>query len=90
MFKKVISFALAVVLLITCVPVNAAATETKSPDPASVPHGFEGKTVSVLGDSISTYQGVSNNASYNSTIGSNAVYYSAGTLGIHRADTWWQ
>ena len=51
---------------------------------------FEDKTISILGDSISTFSGVSNNASYNSTIGSNAVYYSVGTLGVYQADTWWQ
>ena len=50
----------------------------------------ERKTVSILGDSISTYTGVSNNSSYNSTISGNAVYYSAGTLGVYRGDTWWQ
>ena len=49
-----------------------------------------GKKVSILGDSISTYTDVSNNTSYNSTIGNNKVYYSAGTLGVDREDTWWQ
>ena len=52
--------------------------------------GLAGKTISILGDSISTFAGVSNNTAYNSTIGSNAVYYSEGTLGVTRADTWWQ
>ncbi len=36
---------------------------------------YEGKYLSVLGDSISTFKGVSNDSSYNHTIGSNAVYY---------------
>ena len=49
-----------------------------------------GKTISILGDSISTFAGVSNDKTANSTIGSNAVYYSQGTLGVNRADTWWQ
>jgi len=51
---------------------------------------FSGKTISILGDSISTFVGVSNDKTANSTIGSNAVYYSSGTLGVTRADTWWQ
>ncbi|MBQ7875232.1 MAG: hypothetical protein IJ306_08775, partial [Oscillospiraceae bacterium] len=51
---------------------------------------FEGKTISILGDSISTYTGVSNNNDYNSTIGKNAVYYTEGKLGVYQPDTWWQ
>ena len=50
--------------------------------------GFEGKKVSILGDSISTYTGVSNNAASNSTIANNRVYHSAGTLNVYRPDTW--
>ncbi len=36
---------------------------------------YEGKYLSVIGDSISTYEGISNNTDYNKTIGNNAVYY---------------
>ncbi len=36
---------------------------------------YEGKYLSILGDSISTFKGVSNDSSYNHTIGNNAVYY---------------
>lgn len=36
---------------------------------------YSGKYLSVLGDSISTFKGVSNNTGYNSTIGNNAVWY---------------
>ena len=39
---------------------------------------YRGKTLSVFGDSISTWGGVSNNTDYNMTIGDNAVYYPAG------------
>ena len=52
--------------------------------------GKERKTISILGDSISTYVGVSTDTSTNSTIGGSSVYYGAGTLGVYRADTWWQ
>ena len=51
---------------------------------------FVGKTISILGDSISTYTGVSNDASVNATLKGGAIYYNAGTQGVYRADTWWQ
>ena len=50
---------------------------------------LSGKNISILGDSISTFKGYSNNTSYNSTIGGNAVYYS-GTNYINTVnETWW-
>ena len=36
---------------------------------------YSGKRISIIGDSISTFNGVSNGTSYNSTIGGNAVWY---------------
>jgi lysophospholipase L1-like esterase len=50
------------------------------------------KYLSVLGDSISTYKNVSNNTSYNKTIGSNAVYYGniAYTKSVSQDETYWQ
>lgn len=50
------------------------------------------KHFSILGDSISTFGGVSNNATNtNSTIGSNAVFYNGSNWGITSADqTWWK
>ena len=47
-------------------------------------------SLSILGDSISTYTGVSNVATVNSTLKGGAIYYNAGTLGVYRGDTWWQ
>jgi len=41
---------------------------------AAVKAKYEGKYISMMGDSISTCEGVTNNTQYNSTIGSNAVY----------------
>lgn len=48
--------------------------------------------ISFMGDSISTYEGISNNTSYNDTIGSNAVWYpntnySGANMDV--SDTWW-
>ena len=51
---------------------------------------FAGKTVSILSHSASTYAGVSNDATANSTIGKNDVYYTEGRHGVYREDTWWQ
>ena len=41
-----------------------------------VKNEYKGLNLSVFGDSISTYYDISNNTSYNSTIGSNLVWYS--------------
>ncbi len=53
---------------------------------------LSGKTLSIMGDSISTYAGVSNDTNANSTIGSNETYYNTSgkdtTLAL--TDTWWQ
>lgn len=52
---------------------------------------LDGKTISVLGDSISTYTGISNSVATNSTLGDNAVYYLGTNSGITSASqTWWQ
>ena len=46
---------------------------------------------SILGDSISTYQGYSNNSTdTNSTIESNAVYYNGSNYITDVNDTWWK
>lgn len=50
---------------------------------------YEGKTVSVIGDSISTFQGYSNNTAYNSTIGGNAVYYGSNSNISSVEQTYW-
>ena len=65
-------------------------TEASVDNFAAASAGFKGKKLSVLGDSISTYGGISNSTSYNSTIGGNAVYYSASNSYIASAEeTWW-
>lgn len=51
---------------------------------------LSGMGISILGDSISTFQGWSNNTAYNSTIGSNAVYYTGSRDGFTAVgETWW-
>ncbi|MDY6024113.1 MAG: hypothetical protein SPJ19_04865, partial [Candidatus Borkfalkiaceae bacterium] len=50
---------------------------------------LNGKKLSILGDSISTFKGVSNNAETNSTIGNNEVFYGAqnSVLNFNESDT---
>ena len=51
---------------------------------------ISGKTLSVLGDSISTYVGYSNDAvNTNSTIGDNAICYDGNYILTDVHDTWW-
>ncbi len=50
--------------------------------------GVEGKSVAFLGDSITTFEGYSNNTAYNSTIGGNAVFYNSSKLNVN--DSYWK
>ena len=86
MNKRIISILLALVMLCGMIPgltINAFAAEQ------TATNELEGKTISILGASMSTYTGISNNPDYNSTIGNNAVYYTEGKLGVYKNDTWW-
>lgn len=53
-----------------------------------------GKKLSILGDSISTFAGVSNNAAYNPTLAEHFVYYNTPEKPeapvLTQQDTWWQ
>ncbi|MBE5787943.1 MAG: SGNH/GDSL hydrolase family protein [Clostridiales bacterium] len=63
------------------------------PDPAdreaALRSLLSGKKVSILGDSISTFQGYSNNTDYNPTIGNNAIYYTGAFSVTNVNQTWW-
>ena len=48
----------------------------------------EGKTISFLGDSITTFNGWSNNATMNTTIADNGCYYTGAKLPVN--DTYWK
>ena len=50
---------------------------------------LNGKSLSILGDSISTFAGYSNNTDYNSTIGDNAIYYNGTNAIVDVNETWW-
>ncbi|MDE5601765.1 MAG: hypothetical protein K2J16_04635 [Clostridia bacterium] len=49
---------------------------------------LRGKRISILGDSLSSFEGVSNNANINATISKNPAYYGK-TVPFKLADTWW-
>lgn len=53
--------------------------ESESDQPEKI-QLINGKKISILGDSISTYEGWNNNTSYNSTIGNNAVWYTSSKI----------
>ena len=56
----------------------------------AVKEKYEGKTLSILGDSISTFSGYSNNTDYNSTIGGNAIWYPTNNTNFYNYSyTYW-
>ena len=63
-------------------PIEIPKNDTRQPS-------FEGKTVSILGDSISTFGGVANNSSYNPTLGANISFYPTNNV-TTKTETWWQ
>ena len=77
-------FFLIIALLSTGIAPVASAEEVKV---------LDGKTISILGDSISTYENISSGAAAettNSTIENNRVYYyNNKRYGIDLKDTWW-
>lgn len=73
------------------IPLALRLTEEEKADRnAKLVQALQGKKASFIGDSISTYQGYSNNVEYNSTIGENAVYYNGTRKGFSDVnETWW-
>ncbi len=73
-------------------PIGVEGYSTKEPE-IEDPKALKGKTLSILGASISTYAGTSNGAAAdttNSTIRNNAKYYPNNTVkDVALGDTWW-
>ncbi len=65
------------------------AEQKKAENELALQQLLSGKTISILGDSISTFTGYSNNTSYNSTIGNNALYYKDAEPFKSVYETWW-
>ena len=75
-------------------PLSLSAFAQESADilPEQTAPSFEGKTISILGDSICTYQNASSGVAAdttNSTIRNNRDYYKEGKSEITLNDTWW-
>ncbi|MBQ3520717.1 MAG: hypothetical protein IJA50_02320, partial [Firmicutes bacterium] len=86
--KKLVAILLLMLMVSTSVPVTSFA------ETAAVNNGnsLEGKAISILGDSISTYINVSNgtaSSTTNSTIKNNANFYTKNIYGLSVEDTWW-
>ncbi len=83
-------------VVVTCQSCDYTETRTAEGSAAFLKHAFADKTVSVLGDSISTYLDVSNGAAAdtsNTTIRDGVLYYDAQKirdLGVELNSTWWQ
>ncbi len=56
---------------------------------AAVKAAYAGKRFSLIGDSISTFKGVTNNPAIHSTLSLNAVHYSIGTTVYDYTKTYW-
>ncbi len=103
----VLSFILALLMtamsIVGCGDDNPSKTEEdlylNNPNRGALQQVLNGKTLSILGDSISTFGGVSNATSVNDTLGTNDVYYWDGSyndaelswwLPINLNQTWWK
>ncbi len=73
-----------------CVDVYAKEAPQISERDAVLSRVLAGKKLSILGDSISTYAGVSNSTAVNSTLGSNGVWYADGKAPFSVLQTWWR
>lgn len=83
--KRLVSFLLALIIVVGMLP-------PVSLDAKAETTGLEGKTISILGDSISTYQNYSNGTAAgttNSTITNGAIYYPRSGFDVTADSTWW-
>lgn len=81
---RIMSICLVMLMLIQ----GATAVEAEE----EITPGFENKTISILGDSISTFEGVSSgeaSQTTNTTIKGNRDYYKNGRFEVTLNDTWW-
>ncbi len=76
---------------VLCIDVYTTAAPTLSPEDLALKNALQGKKLSILGDSISTFIGWSNSTEVNDTLGSNEIYYGKDnntTMSVD--DTWWK
>lgn len=85
--KKSLSFLLSLSVLFSCLLCGFAFAKDAAESP------FEGKTISILGDSISTFSHYSNGSAAsttNSTIAGGAIYYPRSGFDVTADSTWWK
>lgn len=83
-FKRLLLLVFIILSVLIGTVMPAAAVMVKKP--------LEGKTISILGDSISTFENIScadAALTSNSTIKDNRLFYTDGRLGVGLNDTWW-
>ncbi len=95
--KKILSSLIALFLLLSLFSCGAGGEKKTdaTTEPTTEPPTQEellrllvgGKKLSILGDSISTYQGHSNSTKTNNTLGKNLVWFNSDKMRV--ADTWW-
>ena len=99
LFNRILVLLLVVALALPCLPVNVFATALDNFDTGS---DFSGVKMSVIGDSISTYYGITNSSTYNPLYLSTSeatfgTYYGNTSHGdyaefssVKWTDTWWK
>lgn len=90
MIRKWLCAVMALVMMLTlagCGEPAAKESEGVVYDTATL---LDGKLISVMGDSISTFDTVNNNPAINPTLAEHTYYYKAGSRGVELEDTWWQ
>ena len=99
LFKSVLVLLLCVALVLPCLPINAFAAKLDNFDTGS---DFSGVKLSLIGDSISTFYGISNSSTYNPLYLSTSeatfgTYYGNTSHGDYAdfadmkwTDTWWK
>ena len=88
MNRKWLALVLALVMSLSLIGCgDSSSSSAPSFDSSSL---LEGKLISVIGDSISTFDGINNNPAINPTLEGHAVYYTEGRYDMSPSDTWWQ
>ncbi len=86
MARKWLALVLALLMVLALAGCGAS-DSTEAFDPSTL---LEGKLISVIGDSISTFDKVNNDPAVNPTLADHAVYYNEGRYDMTVSDTWWQ
>jgi len=91
-FRKIMSFVMAFAIMFSWIPAEALEVEQGDAESIVSADDLSGKTLSILGDSISTFSNYSNGTAAlttNSTIADGAVYYPRSGFEVTAETTWW-